>query len=1001
MIELKKKKLDKKHIALIATSCLLVLLITAYIIISAVINSLNTGAGTQNTPTESKSLYPKLEKSQIQTVEIVSHEDIYYMMRATDKDGNPLSYFVFYYEDEDGNLREYMPDISTAESGFNYTDFYAKETSDGLNVAKIDYLLARLCDLRYDYSVPLKEDEEEKQKQLELYGLTDDEKETITISYLEKATQKDENGKDVETWERREHKIEIGDRLISGYGYYLKLDKGEFIYSSASSRQLSYALMPFESIINSRIVAEGLTADKGVEPYLTTDYIQWKSYYRDFYTDADGNRIPLTVTEDSEVIFNADTLTPVYKKPDKDSPLFDSIGEDGYSRFGVDKISLNLSEAKKDSSLSRLVAALVGRKVDEDGKADEKKTVTVINGMNEATLWDAENGKGEYTYTIRKIESVLDDTDEYFSGPVLGKRLVKVSYDYKIDGEAQNDKPAYAVIDLDADSVIPSELKEKIRSASVGAEINDTFIARYTKDNAKKMTVSYVISQISYIYEIDEESNKVSYLDKVEEDSIVSFSYHTVIKYADGTEAVGKAKSSSLVDLSKVKDGYDLDIKNALIGKAVGEVDIKVPVSESYYQPFDDFVTYEITGVAGFVEREAVVAFRFVNASSRDPFYAETSYKNTLAEIDPDNPHAIYALEVESCDWAVRLLGGISSDGASGTSSGLVGIETVAVGLTPEVMKEYGLYEGHKVYFSLPRGLSGIDEEDEENPHDIVDYTWASELGFTLYISNPDENGMRYIGSDMYDVVVKIDGSSFEYLDEPFADFWARRKLAMVKYTDINNLGIKFNFEDLVGEYNFELEFQKGHPYIEDLEDYNYLEVNASIKGFKKGEGAVTGVYTETGLSKLMAEKEKDEFLLSELYNHLYLGTGEYEKLTDGGYDTLGTANFQKLLEVIYASYYMGTVDVESDEIQALLDKEALFTISFDVGASSAINKYVYEFRRLDDRRIVVSFFMEDNSGAKTPAVSDLYISDQNFKKIVNSVLNLLNGRTVEVESGY
>ena len=371
-----------------------------------------------------------------------------------------------------------------------------------------------------------------------------------------------------------------------------------------------------------------------------------------------------------------------------------------------------------------------------------------------------------------------------------------------------------------------------------------------------------------------------------------------------------------------------------------------------------------------------------------------------MAEIDPDNPYAIYALEVEACDKAVRVFGGIAMDGSSTSSVGLVGAETVAVGLTPEVMKEYKLYEGHKVYFELPRGITG--STDPEKPDDYVN---ASVLGFTLYISNPDKDGNRYIASDMYDVVVKIDGEAFDFLDESFPDFWARRNLAMIDHTDINKFGVKFNFEDLVGDYTFELEHGE-HP-SPDIENYNFLTVYASINGFVKDKDAVEGVYDRTGLSRLLASAGKTRLDLAEVYNRLYLDDDlDLDKYLNVEYDTMGASNFKELLVVLYGSYYMGTVDVESDEIKALLRKDALMSISFNVDDSDAKNTYVYEFRRLDDRRIVVSFFKEERNEkgevvARTPAVSDLYISDLNFNKIVESVLNLLNAKEVNPDIGY
>ena len=174
------------------------------------------------------------------------------------------------------------------------------------------------------------------------------------------------------------------------------------------------------------------------------------------------------------------------------------------------------------------------------------------------------------------------------------------------------------------------------------------------------------------------------------------------------------------------------------------------------------------------MQKEMIVSFEFVNASERDPFYGESIYKNTL-----EGENKFYALDSVACQNVTFLLGGVGSGSNSQQSEGLVGRETVAVGLTTEIMDRYGLYDGYTIYFELPRGISRVGGSADD---ELDDYRYLSTLGFTLYISHEQSDGTRYVASTLYDIVVKIDGAKFDYLEKSFEEYWARRNLVMIDY---------------------------------------------------------------------------------------------------------------------------------------------------------------------------------------------------------------------------
>ena len=989
------KKLTKKHIYIIITSLILALLITAYIIINALFNSGaigggDAGSGSVGGVTYDESMgeshylgtptvYPYVKKNNITKISVKSHVDDFVMQRPQKKDsGEYLSYFIFRYKDTDsGEYVDYMPNIAFTGEKFNYDSLYAVETSDGLNATKIEYLCAMIGALYFQNKVELKADT--RDEQLKMYGLDSEHREVVEIDYL------DEDGNE------KKHTVYIGDKLITGAGYYFMLDGREMIYASAQSDRLSTMLSGFEKLISSRIVAASYGMDGSYEPYLTTGYKQWTNTY----TDTEG-KLP---TADSLVIFNASTLTPDYGDGAES-------GADGYIPSGyTDENMLNLKEVKTSYQYKYITKALRSMGVSKTAGAGIKSTV--LTSFLEAELYDAEKGTGNYTYTITAIESAFfgDEEKSATDTPVLGANRVKVTYSVTLDGKQLNTKPYHAVIDLDGAKAIPAEAKEAILASSVGElSENIVFSTRYEEGKSNTRTVSFKIVSINQIYKIVGEGDEqtVEYQEKIDGNSIVYMSVCYVLK-----DEYGKTETtptdSFVIDLSAITEGDDLIIKNAILGMGAGESDKSVELGSKIYQDMQAFEVYEIENVLGFMEQELIVAFRFTN--DRDDFYGESTYANILSEFDSGNKYAHYAMNVENCDRVVRILGGISSDGTSSGATGLVGTETVAVGLTSEVMRKYKLYEGKTVSFGLPRGI-------DESPADENDFIWDHSLTFNLYISPVQygESGEKfyYIGSDMYDIVVKFVSDELDYLDYSFAEFWARRNMVMISSANLDKIELDFKMSDLYGSYDFDVKHQltyidennKKQPctHGEDVahDCFDDITVRASINGFEPGKSSLEGKYTETELSKLFVRLERSEdqsITLDDLY---YYVTGEK---TAFGVDTEGTYYYKEMLMIMFSTYYMGVLSEE--DIIAAEAKESLMKLSFTVESSTVLDKYCYEFIRLDDRRIMVSFYLEDEAGKKTSRVNDFYITDFAFKKIVYAYTSLLSGKAFDADTAY
>ena len=998
-----EKKFNKKHLYIIITSLILALLIAAYIVINALFNSgaiggTDTGNGTGSTITYDESIgesqylgtptvYSYIKKDNILKMSIKSEVDDFIMQRPQEKDsGKYLSYFVFRYKDKDsGKYVDYMPNIAFTGEKFTYDDLYAIETSDGLNATKIEYLCAMIGALYFQNKVELKA--ETRDEQLEMYGLDEEHREVITIDYL------DGEGN------VKKHTVYIGDKLITGTGYYFMLDGREIVYASAQSDRLGSVLGGFEKLINTRIVAATYGSDGTFEPYLTTGYKQWNNKY----SNGDGD-LP---TADSLVIFNASIKTPGY-----DGSA--NAGDDGYILSGyTDENMLNLKEVKTDYRYAYITKALRSTGVSQS--AGEVVSATVLTSFLEAELYDAEEGTGNYTYTITAIEAVYTaDKSEItaLGTPALDAARVKVTYNVTLDGKQLNAKPYHAVIDLDTAKAIPDDAKAAIRASAVGTLTTPiVYSTQYVYDaenaantNVNTRTVYFKIVSINQIYKIvgDEGEETVEYQEKIDGDSIVYMSVCYVLK-----DEYGKTDTTTtdtfVIDLSKITEGDDLIVKNAILGMSAGETDKLVELGRKYYQDMQAFEVYEIENVLGFMEQEIVVAFKYTN--DRDDFYGESTYQNILSEVESGHKYSHYAMNVENCDRVVRILGGISADGTSSGAEGLIGTETVAVGLTSEVMRKYHLYEGKTVSFGLPRGI-------DESPADEDDFIWDHALTFTLYIS-PVQYGERgekfyYIASDMYDIVVKFASEELDYLDYSFPEFWARRNMVMISSSNLDMIELDLKMTDLYGSYTFDVEHKTIYigtdgQHYETLpsdggDEYDFISVYASIKDYETGSSAVEGKYTETELSKYLVSLEKKRLDLAELYNRVAgIKPGGYGLTL--GHDTAGTGYYKEMLMVMFSTYYMGVLS--EDDIAAGEAKESLMKLSFTVKSSTVLDKYCYEFIRLDDRRIMVSFYLEDEDGTRTKKVSDFYITDFAFKKIVYAYTSLLSGKAFDADTAY
>ncbi|MBQ9070495.1 MAG: hypothetical protein IJY23_04020 [Clostridia bacterium] len=991
MIVVKKKMKKPLLIAILAAA--LAVLILAAVLINTLILAKDGGNDETGTPdpeilTElGESIYAKnaiaytrVERSQMSYINIITtsvdENDAEYKYGYTFfKDTETTdSTFILEYTDKDGGEYLYYPPISSADPTFELNDIYAIDQNDSYKAPKLTYLCNAIGTLYFNERIKLSDDAAVKESELKEFGLSESEH-PLEIRFI--YTDKD--------GQEKKHTILIGDKLISGAGYYFTVDSRPYVYTTYSST-LDYAFLEFTDYISPVLTAAGLPQDSAFEPYLTTDFKQWKNTLYQPYTDKDGNMVCPVVIDGATVIINAAIKRPDYTGSEDSDPndnVDDSDKPGGYTTSPATDRTFDLSEMKDDASYQSFINALVGK-----ATGNCNISVTIPTYSNAVNLLDEESDK--YTYEIVSIEAIVAADGDRLSGTVESGSLVKISYHLKKgeNGETKvSDDLFYGVIDLSSE-LVPDSVKTALVGKSVGTLTDAVeLVMDYDKTNTVSRNVQMVITDIMKIYDTNEESEDVE-LDKVRVGARVAVRCHLLVD--------GKQSGKPYEFYFEVKEQHDTDdekaIAAALMDKSVGKnYEIKIDTYSINAEIIADFTTYEIGEISHFVTKEEVVSFEFQQASERDAYYGESLYKNTMQS----DKYKMYALNSSSCEAILRVFGGLLEN--ANTSNGLVGTRTVDVVLTPDKMLKYGLY-AHTVYFELPRGITAVEYDKDESVEDYLDslddYQYLSTLGFTLYISEEDPvTKTRYMASDLYDIVVEVDGTNFEFLDYSFIEFYARKNVFLMNIRDIENIKLDFYMDDIKGSYNTDLEHLERYVYNGKV----YLKSNLTEEQLASATKidlidvhiSESGASVETALTKYLAENGITVTTLRELYGG---------KLVQG--DSLGTDNYREFIETLFYTAYEGNL-TEEEQAAGAANGKLLMRMSVELYEEyyhGSKYEYVFEFYRISDRRVMVKLSKQYESGETVPKseVSDFYISSFSFKKLVSKYFDLLNARDVD-----
>lgn len=976
-------KKNRKPLLIIILAASLAILIAAAVIINAVLNAKDNAEETENTieiiegledRTEAGAAvaYTYVDESEMILLKVEGKDTEYTLVRenATDEKSPASGAFLLYYRDANGNLQKYYPDIVEKDPTFNYEDLYAKEdaSTNGLGGYKLTYLCVGVGTTMFRQRINVPTAADERNKMLSTYGLSEaDNPVRVSFDYVAK------------DGTRKTHRVTIGDKLINNTGYYFMVDDRDYVYTSSNSNYFEYALKDFAFYISPILTAAGLDMDSTFEPYLTTGYEQWKNtVHKDIGTP---------IVNDSRVIANVKTVVPYVTKSASDA-------SDGYIRDNAYlKKILDLKEFGANE-YKRFRDALMRpddpSQIAKIGKFEKDIAITLETYSKIVDI----SAANEYKYTIVAIESIITETQEKSDTgtPVGDGKLLKITYNLTVGGEAQSIYPMHGVIDISSE-LVPEAVRAALSAASVGTLSTPVeFSIVYNGDNAVNREVKTIVSEIVKVTNAKGET-----VGKVEAGTTVLYHYYYTVD--------GKKLDDIYTNAIKITDdltGEAKTVAEKLMGRGQSSnLAIEVNSYTEHDEIVADFITYLVSGIDYFVTSECVVAFEFQQASDRDPFYGESLYKNQTP-----GDYVIYGLNASSCEAVVKVLGGILDSNAA-ISQGLRGFETVAVGISAENMEKYRLF-ANTVYFELPRGITAVeyDKDSGQSVEDYLttldDYTFYSNLGFTLYISDEQPDGTRYIASTLYDVIAKVKADDFIFLDQTFSEFYARRNILLTNIANIASVDFDLFMTDIYGSYDIELTHSKLYAYGGKL--YTQDKLPEEAKDLASSYNAIDAFVTPSG-------ECSDTALLKFIQEKGYTGVSLYEfygkKLVE--LDSLGTSNFRELMELIFYTYYAGVLtDAEKAQIDTspLLMKMKVTLGKHPEGVTSGTYEptssfdYSYEFYRVSDRKIAVRVYRESRiDGSVSQDVNDFYISTFAFKKIVNAYVSMLNGINIDNES--
>lgn len=787
-------------------------------------------------------------------------------------------------------------------------------------------------------------------------------------------------------------RVYVGNQTVDDTGYYLYLEGRDTVYTTQSSylsdvvgRGLGYYIAP-------RMVTK---AESSYANQLTPCFSLYRGNYSGSNLTQVTDRMTVGFTSDSIWQFDADN----------------SGASRDTTSYGVFTLSdLTKSEAAyfKAAFLGKYVGHRADILVPQENLTEVGKTVT---------------------YRIRRICGVLTDGG-YVSAAgqtvQAGDKVLIAYADGSLDASG-----ALAVlrgcVDL-ADADVPQALKDLLIGRTVGVAGEDdyplegagalTFSYTYGADYTDLYHILLKISEISAVTGPDGSAlTKVAYGSTV---TLTYAFYENGERVGEYTNALQIPAEADFDDDAKWADyGYAGEsvytmrtLFRTLIGKETGsytDADGNATLTADISYPVEfvsDFTLYSGATLEFVTDYEEYLTFGYTN--DREMYYGSSLY-----QIIGPADKTLYGLDANALLTVLQKFEDLTGD------------ETVEMGLDSETMRKYGLY-AYRLYYELPFNCYTLDKDDK------TEYHYRNAIGYTLYISERQKDGSRYVGSDMYDIVVRIeDGSLFDFAEWDFSTKWVQNNLLMVSYENLRGMVFDLNFEEEEYKriFGFDITVDRAYPYPgksyvngEEQITYDYLPrlYAALVDGGAHRDGLTyeqlrsifqyeysTADYSKTpyegqqhtAAGKLVRQELENLWRITKLTNGVDLDSLYGYKNSFDEINCDGSYYLRRLLQMLNSTCYWGNSadDLTEEEIASLTGDPKNCTMTLALTLCDENGKlYGYTLRFYNySAHSLVSITDERDGGRESHY---FYLQSREVKRIAQTAIALSEGKPVDLD---
>ena len=558
---------------------------------------------------------------------------------------------------------------------------------------------------------------------------------------------------------------------------------------------------------------------------------------------------------------------------------------------------------------------------------------------------------GDVTYTVTSIDAVLNAPYTAWTDGIVGEgALLKVTFE-TADG-------------ISRDGVI-SLLGEGLSSGQKAL-----FVGQSTGACQISFTVEYTPA-LHFVFE-EAKQGYLPITGLMQEGTTVYFSYYE-------TDAAKAVSASVVLDLEST-DGFVAALSRVLVGKSPKDITQTLTFAKDHC-----FAGEEVGDVAYGLEysEDLSFAFYYYGTGKRDPYLADSIYQIT-------GPEALtpYTIDSTTGQQVMEIF------------SSFKGANTVAVGLTPDVMQAYGLY-ARRLEYSLTYNTKPL----EDAAGNITSITQDFRMDYCFYVSEAVD-GYRYVGSEEYDIVVKIDANTLSFLDWDFLTRFARSNLLLMYTSDIKQIEFITNFSDSRAHHTFWLSLDPSYKYESSGETslverlyVMYLSGEAqteapyiadTLVAAKPGVGVEKLSDSDYRVTRLIGGTNLDEIF----YNNGYTGRDRV--------DFMGVHYFRRMMTAVYSTRYIGKVsdDLSAAEISALTANENAKVMEIKVKLLDG-RTYTYGFYAYSGQRMLVSLTGYSAGGEKIAESQLFYVNASEVKKIATFAHRLSQGEPVHEDEIY